>query len=414
MPIEDGGGDELGELATLQDPASGQPPPEHGRGKAILRDPVEQEVTPLELLFDLVFVLGVSQLTRHLVARPSWRGAAETFVLYLPMFAVWAYTSWAATLYSPSHPGARRMMIAVMAAGLFMNASLTRAFDDAAWIFVATFLGIQLGRTGWMLTTQLDQINHGHFVRTLVWLVGTAPLWIVGAAISARIRPAVWGAAAVIDLAGVWLAHPLPGRRLPSRQLQFGGEHMMERFRLFLLIALGETIVTPGVALAAAPIRATTLTSGVLALAGTLCLWWLYFRGEPIAISHVARTADRVYASRMGANGLLIMIGGLIALAAGNALVIEHPSRQATVATTLLMAGGPAMFLVARAGYMRLVFGTAPRPQLVTIAALGATAAAASAAPALVVALAVVAVLVGLVAVEWRLSIARPSATSPG
>jgi len=43
----------------------------------ILRDPAEQEVSPLELLFDLVFVLGVSQLTRHLVARPSWRGAAD-------------------------------------------------------------------------------------------------------------------------------------------------------------------------------------------------------------------------------------------------------------------------------------------------------------------------------------------------
>lgn len=77
----------------------------------MLRDPAEQEVSPLELLFDLVFVLGVSQLTRHLVAQPTWRGAAETLVLYLPMFAVWFYTSWAATLYSLSHPRARRMMV---------------------------------------------------------------------------------------------------------------------------------------------------------------------------------------------------------------------------------------------------------------------------------------------------------------
>jgi low temperature requirement protein LtrA len=84
--------------------------PEHGSVSRVLRDPVEQEVSPLELLFDLVFVLGVSQLTRHLVASPTWRGAAETFVLYVPMFAVWAYTSWAATLYSLGHPPARRMV----------------------------------------------------------------------------------------------------------------------------------------------------------------------------------------------------------------------------------------------------------------------------------------------------------------
>ena len=84
----------------------------------ILRDPLEQEVAPLELLFDLVFVLGVSQLTRHLSARPSWRGAAETFDLYIPMFAVWAYTSWAATLYSLNHPRARWMVVAVMIVGM--------------------------------------------------------------------------------------------------------------------------------------------------------------------------------------------------------------------------------------------------------------------------------------------------------
>jgi hypothetical protein len=60
----------------------------------------------------------------------------------------------------------------------------------------------------------------------------------------------------------------------------------------------------------------------MLALAGTLCLWWLYFRAEPIALKYVASAEDRVYASRMGTNRLLFMIPGLTALAAGNALVI--------------------------------------------------------------------------------------------
>ena len=366
----------------------------------ILRDPAEQEVSPLELLFDLVFVLGVSQLTRHLVARPSWRGAAETLVLYLPMFAVWMYTSWAATLYAPTHPRARRMVIVVMLAGLFMNVSLTRAFADAAWVFVATFLGIQLGRTAWMLTTELDPLNHEHFVRTLVWLTATAPIWIAGAAVSSRLRLVVWGAAAAIDLTGTWLAHPLLHRRLRSERAEFGGEHLMERCRLFLLIALGETVVTPGVALATAPIRVTTLVSGTLAFTGTLSLWWLYFRAEPIAREHVSSSVDRIYASRMAVNGLLLIIAGLIALAAGNAMVIDHPSRDATIALVLMLAGGSAMFLLARTWYLRLVFGTAPRAGLLTVTVLAAVSAAALAASALVASLAVVAVLTGLVAVE--------------
>jgi low temperature requirement protein LtrA len=163
-----------------------------GGTSPVLRDPGEQSVSPLELLFDLVFVLGVSQLTRHLVVNHTWRGAFETLVLYLPVFAVWAYTSWAATLYSPTHRGTRRMLIAVMAAGLFMNVSLTRAFSDAAWVFVIPFLGIQLGRTAWMLTTPLDSVNRDHFVRTLGWLAATVPLWIAGAAVSPQPRVLVW------------------------------------------------------------------------------------------------------------------------------------------------------------------------------------------------------------------------------
>lgn len=205
-------------------------------------------MSPLELLFDLVFVLGVAELTRHLVPRLTLRGAAETLVLYLPMFAVWFYTSWAATLYSPGHPRARRMIIAVMVAGLFLNASLTRAFADAAWVFVVSLLVIQVSRTAWMLTTHLDPVNHDHFRRTLAWLVATAPLWIAGAAVGAHVRLLVWGVAAAIDLAGMWLAHPVPHRRLRSERLAFGSEHLMERCRLFLLIALGETVVTPGTA----------------------------------------------------------------------------------------------------------------------------------------------------------------------
>jgi len=366
----------------------------------ILRKPEEQEASPLELLFDLVFVLGISQLTRHLVARPTWRGAAETLVLYLPVFAVWFYTSWAATLYSLAHPRARRMMIAVMITGLFLNASLTRAFADAAWVFVASLLVIQLGRTAWMLTTHLDPTNHDHFRRTLVWLVATAPLWIAGAALHPQLRVAVWAAAATIDLTGTWLAHPVPHRQLRSERLEFGGEHLLERIRLFLLIALGETVVTPGTALASAPTRATSLLSGVLAIAGTLCLWWLYFRTEPIALRHVSGTEDAVYASRMAGNGLLVLIAGLIALAAGNALLIDHPTRESTLPLTLLLFGGPALFLLTQAWYLRLVFGTTSRSHAAAIAALAAVSAAALPAPALVTGIGVVAVLSALVAVE--------------
>jgi low temperature requirement protein LtrA len=143
-----------------------------------------------------------------------------------------------------------------------------------------------------------------------------------------------------------------------------------------------------------------TVAGGALAFAGTLCLWWLYFHAEPLALEQAESAGDPVDASRLGTNGLLFMIAGLIALAAGNALVIDHPSREATAAVALMLCGGPALFLAARAWYQRRVFAVAPRAQLLAIGVLVATAAAVRSAPALVAALAVVAVLAALVVFE--------------
>lgn len=171
-----------------------------------------------------------------------------------------------------------------------------------------------------MLTTGLDATNHDLFRRTLVWLATTAPLWIAGAAAPSDLRLLLWAAAAAIDLTGTLLAHPFPRPRLRSRSLEFGGEHLIERCRLFFLIALGETVATPGAALVSAPTRATTFASGTLAIASTLCLWWLYFRAEPLGLHHISSTEDRVYTSRMASNSLMPLIAGLITLAAGNAL----------------------------------------------------------------------------------------------
>jgi low temperature requirement protein LtrA len=66
----------------------------------------------------------------------------------------------------------------------------------------------------------------------------------------------------------------------------------------------------------------------------------LYFRAEPIAREHVSSTEDRIYASRMAVNALLFIVAVLITLAAGNAIVIDHPSRDATLALVLMLFGG--------------------------------------------------------------------------
>jgi low temperature requirement protein LtrA len=169
------------------------------------------EVTPLELFFDLVFAFAVSQLSGHLLTRLSWRGAAETLVMLLAVFAAWFTTSWSATIIRADQTRTRRLMLTVMLIGLFMNASITRAFTSSGWAFVVPLLLIHVGRTVWTFINAPNAVLREHYFRTLVWAIATTPLWIAGAAVNAEDRLVWWASAAGIDQIGRWFAHPIPG-----------------------------------------------------------------------------------------------------------------------------------------------------------------------------------------------------------
>jgi low temperature requirement protein LtrA len=331
----------------------------------------EYEVTPLELFFDLVFVFAISQLSQHLQAHLSWRGAAETLVMLLAVFAVWRSTSWAATMVPVHQPRAHWMVKTVTLLGLFMNAAATRAFTTSGWAFVIPLLLIQLGRTVWTFVNSADAVLREHFFRTLLWLIGTSPLWIAGAAVDPEARLLCWGLAAGIDLVGTWLAHPIPGRRLHSANVAFDAHHMLERCRLFLIIALGEMVLTTGTAIAAAPLTWMTLITGAVALAGALALWSLNFgRPRRLTQQHLEATSDPVRASRHAANGLMGMVAGLIAVAVANEIVIAHPQGHASAALSLLLFGGPLLYLVAQGWYLWVAPGVFSRLRLAGSAAL--------------------------------------------
>jgi low temperature requirement protein LtrA len=162
-----------------------------------------------------------------------------------------------------------------------------------------------------------------------------------------------WASAAGVDQIGRWLAHPIPGRRLRSENVEFDADHMLERCRLFLLIALGETVVTTGMAIAQASITVMTLATGTFALAGTVALWALSFgRSHRLIIQHLEKTSDPIRASRHAVNALTVMVAGLIAVAVANEEVIAHPYGHTSFALSLLLAGGPILFLAAQGWYL--------------------------------------------------------------
>ncbi len=324
------------------------------------------EVTPLELLFDLVFAFAVSQLSNHLFTHLSLRGCAETLVMLLAIFAAWFTTSWSATLIRADQSRTRWLVLTVMLLGLFMNASVTRAFTISGWDFVIPMLLIQLGRTVWTFFNSTDAVLKDHYFRTLLWVIVTTPLWIAGAVVNTEARLLWWALAAGIDQLGRWLAHPIPGKRLRSENVLFDAEHMLERCRLFLLIALGETVLTTGTAIAAASMTLILLVTGTFALTGTVALWALsYGRSHRLIAQHVEKTIDPIRASRYAVDALMVMVAGLIAVAVANREVITHPHGHTSFALTMLVTGGPFVFLVAQGWYLWAVPKVWPQLQVI-------------------------------------------------
>lgn len=376
-------------------------------------------VAPLELFFDLVFVFSLLQLSHHLLEHLSWRGAAETAVMLLAVFSVWYYTSWEATMLRAERSRTAGVVVAVMVLSLFMNASVSQAFSASGWAFVVPFLLIQLGRTSWSRFNAPDALWRRHDSHTLIWMAASSPLWIVGAAVGPDPRLLWWSFAAAVDLTGTVLAHPVPGRRL---RLGYDGgpegSHMLERCRLFLLIALGETVISTGGAIAAAPMEPMTVITGTVALASAVALWALAFGGLGHMIRrHVEKEAlDPIRAAARAGNALLVMVAGLIAIAVANQSVIAHPYEHTSVPVVLLLFAGPLLFLLAPAWYLWAVLGAPPPRRVLIGAALllpaGATALAAPAYLALILAmvvLAAVAVLGGYALPRHRLGKDRPS-----
>jgi low temperature requirement protein LtrA len=365
---------------------------------------ISRAVSPLELFFDLVFVFAVLQLSHHLLEHLTWQGAAETAVLLVAVYCVWAYTSFAATLLNAEAARQRWVILAVMFLGLIMNAAISRAFAENPWAFVIPLL---VGQLCHGIVTMFSAPTPGlraHYRRMTVWLLVGGALWMTGAAAGEETRILWWGGAAVLDLIGTWLAHPWPGRRLRSENISFDAAHMVERCQLFLIIALGETILATGSALAAGPLDPPILLAGALAFVSIVALWALYFGGSDRLLSDRAETTDDpIRAGRMAMNGLVVAVAGLVALAVGHETVIHDPHGETTTPMVLLLFGGPILYILTQAWALRELGHPGWRPRIVTAAVLVAAGGLSRfALPPLGASLLVAVVLCGLVAVVVR------------
>ncbi len=206
-------------------------------------------VDPLELFFDLVYVFAIGQLSHHLLAHMDVRSGIETGIMGLAVVYAWVMTTWAANWLDPDRLPVRGFLIALMFASLLMSAGIADAFGDRAWLFVLGYLAIQLGRSAFLILALRGRALGEHFVNDIVWELGD------GHAVGRRCRRRRRRAAVPVGMrdrdqldAGLSLLHWLPGRgrRIDLDHTEISAEHMMERFRLFFILALGESVLVTG------------------------------------------------------------------------------------------------------------------------------------------------------------------------
>jgi low temperature requirement protein LtrA len=344
---------------------------------------VTRAVTPLELFFDLVYVFTVSQLSSHLIHDVSLGGIVETLVLTLAVMYAWFMTVWTSNWLDVDRRPVQLMLLALMFATLLMATSVTYAFGspfeefgitgDRAGLFVIGYLAIQIGRTLFAVSTFRGHRLHQHFVNALAWEAGTGLLWIAGIFADGDARLEIWALAVLLTYGGVIAGHPLPGHRSPfSSDSQIYSEHLLERFRLFFLIALGETVLTIGKAFVDVPVDAGRLVALAAAFLGTVSLWWCYFhRSERVGIDAVRSAGDGSRLVAFGNYSLVAMVIGVIGIAVGDELAIADPGFEGTTtAMSALIFGGPTLFLLAQLVFFHQATGAVSQSRILACIAL--------------------------------------------
>jgi low temperature requirement protein LtrA len=315
---------------------------------------VEQRATTLELFYDLVFVFAITQVSHLLLAHLTWEGAGQAALVLLVVWWSWNYTTWVTNELDPESTVVRLVVVAVMLASLVMAIAIPEAFGDRALLFAGAYVAIQCGRHTFLayVAAEPGTVERERAVRILFWFVAAGVFWLAGGFADGAARTVLWVLALAIDYAGPLATFNVPGRKhFDPANWEVQTSHFAERFQLFVIIALGESIVIIGATVSELDLTAARIAAFACAFLGSATLWWLYFNYVArIAERRLELSANRTNLARDGYTYLhVVMIAGVIVAAVGDELVIAHPSEHLHGPEAAAVVAGPAIYLVAHA-----------------------------------------------------------------
>lgn len=348
--------------------------------KPQLRDGRDEEITTsfIELFFDLVFVFAVTQLSRHLLGHLDAAGLYQTAFMLLMLWWAWIYTTWTTNWMDPDLPRVRLMLMAAMLAALLMAVAVPEAFSERALLFAGAYVALQLIVNGFkVVAVPEDHEFQPVFLRIFIWYVWVGALWIAGALAGGDALYAIWALALAADYAGPFYRYwnPWHGSSETS-DWRITPSHFVERFQLFVIIALGESVVVTGAVAANAGISTETALALVVAFVCAATLWWLYF--DEVAVYALRFMSAARDPGRLGRDaytyGHIPIIAGIIVSAVGDKLVIENPGRTLSNAQLAVVFAGPILYLLGHAVFRWAMIRSVSRKRLSAMIALVAVA----------------------------------------
>jgi low temperature requirement protein LtrA len=302
-----------------------------------------ERVTPLELFFDLVFVLAITQCTALMSHHPTWSGLAQGLLVLGMLWWAWTGYSWLTSVIDPEEGAVRLVMIGAMAALLLVSLCVPEAFDTLGLAFALIYGVVRFAQIGLFMLASPDDDSLRHSVLSLAASTLVAMTLLATAShFDGLAQGAIWALALFLDMAGPYFFGTEGWKLVPG--------HFAERHGLIVIIALGESIVAIGVG-AEHTLDLGIGAAAVLGVALTAAMWWTYF--DVVAIVSARRLAEAEVGRVQNAMARdsysylhLVLVAGIVLVALGLKKTIGHFDEHLHAVPAFALLGGVATYLL--------------------------------------------------------------------
>ncbi len=324
----------------------------------------EERVTPLELFFDLVFVLALTQCTALMAENPTWEGLFQGVLILGVLWWAWVGYAWLTSVVDPEEGAVRFAMFGAMAALLVASLCVPDAFGDRAFLFACAYGVVRVSQVVLLYMAGRDDPVLRHSVWTgLSWSTAIAiGLLMAAAATDGAVQGALWIAALSLDLAGPFLFGSEGWKLVPG--------HFAERHGLIVIIALGESIVAIGAG-AEVGVDAGVVAAAVLGITIAAAMWWLYFDVVAlVAERKLSRATPGKEQNEMARDSYsyihLLMVAGIVLSALGLKKTIGDVDDPLKTIPAVALMGGTALYLLGHVAFRWRNLHTLNRRRLAT------------------------------------------------